>query len=61
MALGLAVTVPGVAVALTLAKRYVERGQGGRAPFSYVVSLEKTFDQSDSGVPMKWVAEVDLS
>ena len=56
LALGLA-----IAVALTLAKRYVERGRGGSSPFSYAVSLEKTFGRADSGVPLKWVADVDLS
>ena len=61
LALGLAVAVPGVAIALTLAKRYVERGQGGSGPFSYVVSLERAFGRSDSGVPLKWAADVDLS
>jgi hypothetical protein len=60
LALGLAIAVPGVAVALTLARRYVERGRGGSSPFSYVVSLEKTFGRSDSGVPLKWVADLDL-
>jgi hypothetical protein len=43
----------GVAIALTLAKRYVECGRGGSGPFSYVASPEKTFGRSDSGMPLK--------
>jgi hypothetical protein len=61
LALGLAIAVPGVAIALTVAKLYIQRGRGGSSPFSYVVSLEKRFGRSDSGVPLKWAADVDLT